>query len=169
MTNYSILDDKTKEDLKKEINTCAESFGGKSHFLQLIEAIRLERPHPLMAKNSSFKFKHGMIKWEKVIFRDKVLLLLDLIRNSESNGNLMPEKESKRYKTIMNLLRTLAPMEFQIRPKNNNDGEGFILKPFDVVNKTTSHLNFMFEAVFFLPTYIVKQVFNGSVKSRRKD
>ena len=60
-------------------------------------------------------------------------------------------------------------MEFVIQPKDNKDGTGFTLKAFDVINKTTSHLNFMFEALFFLPTYIVKQVFNGPIKGKRKD
>ena len=42
MTNYSLIDDATKEVLKKEINNLASSIGGKNHFLQLIEEIRMD-------------------------------------------------------------------------------------------------------------------------------
>ena len=166
MTDYNSLDDVTKEHLRKQINDCAQSLGGKNYFLQLLEAIRAEHHHPLMAKDLSFRFKHGIIKWKKVIFKDKVQLLIKLLKNSEINGNLMPKKGDKNYKTIMNLLRTLGPMKFKIQPKNSNDGDGYILHPFDIIDENTSQINFMFEVVFFLPLYIVKKVFNGPTKKR---
>ena len=163
MLSYNSLDDLTKQNLKKEINDCAQSLGGKNHFLHLLEEIRKERHHPLMAKNSSFRFSYGTVKWEKVIFKDKVHLLIKMIKDRENNGNLMPKKGDRKYKTVMNLLRALGPMKFEIRPKNNKDGDGFNLHPFDIIDENTSHLNFMFDIVFFLPIHIVKQVFNGPI------
>ena len=161
MTDYNSLDDVTKEDIRRQINDCAESLGGKNYFLQLLEAIRTEHQHPLMAKDLSFRFKHGIVKWKKVIFKEKVLLFIELFKNKTSNENIMPKKGDKRYKTIMNLLRTMGPMEFEIRPKNSKNGDGFILHPFDIIDENTLHLNFMFEVLFFLPLYIAKQVFNA--------
>ncbi|MBT5783147.1 hypothetical protein OAN38_03870 [Candidatus Marinimicrobia bacterium] len=161
MTNFNSLDDSLKEKFKYEINDLAKSFGGKSHFLQLIEEIRLEKPHPLMSKNSTFRFRHGTVKWEKVLYRDKVHLLIDLLRNNINDGNLMFEKGNKRYKAVLNLLRTLGPMKFKFKPKNNNDGEGFVLRPLELIDSKITRMNFMFEVVFFLPTHVVKQVFNG--------
>jgi len=163
MISYNSLDDLTKQNLKKEINDCALALGGKNHFLHLLEEIRKERHHPLMAKNLSFRFSYGTVKWEKVIFKDKVHLLIKMIKDRENNGNLMPKKGDRKYKTVMNLLRTLGPMKFEIRPKNNKDGDGFNLHPFDIIDENTSHLNFMFDVVFFLPIHIVKQVFNGPI------
>ena len=81
----------------------------------------------------------------------------------ENNENLMPKKGDRKYKTVMNFLRTLGPMIFEIRPKNKKDGDGFNLHPFDIIDENTSHLNFMFDIVFFLPIHIVKQVFNGPI------
>ena len=75
----------------------------------------------------------------------------------------MSKKGGRKYKTVMNLLRTLGPMKFEIRPKNNKDGDGFNLHPFDIIDENTSHLNFMFDVVFFLQIHIVKQVFNGPI------
>jgi len=166
MTDYNSLDDATKERLRKQINDCAQSLGGKNYFLQLLEAIRAEHHHPLMAKDLSFRFKHGIVKWKKVIFKDKVQLLINLLKNSEINGNLMPRKGDKRYKTIMNLIRTLGPMKFNIQPKNSNDGDGYILHPIDIIDENTSQINFMFEVVFFLPLYIVKKVFIRPTKKK---
>ena len=163
MISYNSLDDLTKQNLKKEINDCALALGGKNHFLHLLEGIRKERNHPLMAKNSSFRFSYGTVKWGKVIFKDKVHLLIKMIKDRENNGNLMPKKGDRKYKTVMNLLRALGPMKFEIRPKNNKDGDGFNLHPFDIIDENTSHLNFMFDIVFFLPIHIVKQVFNGPI------
>ena len=166
MTDYNSLDDVTKEDLRRQINDCAESLGGKNYFLQLLEAIRGEHHHPLMAKDLSFRFKHGIVKWKKVIFKDKVQLLIKLLKNNKINGNLMPKKGDKNYKTIMNLLRTLGPMKFKIQPKNSNDGDGYILHPIDIIDENTSQINFMFEVVFFLPLYIVKKIFIGPTKKK---
>ena len=163
MISYNSLDDLTKQNLKKEINDCALALGGKNHFLHLLEEIRKERHHPLMAKNSSFRFSYGTVKWGKVIFKDKVHLLIKMTKDRENNGNLMSKKGGRKYKTVMNLLRTLGPMKFEIRPKNNKDGDGFNLHPFDIIDENTSHLNFMFDIVFFLPIHIVKQVFNGPI------
>ena len=165
MTNYKLLDDATKQYYKKQITNCAQSLGGKNYFLQLLEEIRVTHPHPLMAKDYSFRFAHGIVKWKKVIFKEKVLLFIELFKNKTSNENIMPKKGDKRYKTIMNLLRTIGPMEFEIRPKNSKNGDGFILHPFDIIDENTLHLNFMFEVLFFLPLYIVKQVFNGPINN----
>ena len=165
MTNYKLLDDATKQYYKKQITNCAQSLGGKNYFLQLLEAIRVAHPHPLMAKDYSFRFAHGIVKWKKVIFKEKVFLLIELFKDRERNGNLMPNKGDKRYKTIMNLLRTIGPIEFEIRPKNSKNGDGFILRPFDIIDENTLHLNFMFEVLFFLPLYIAKQVFNGPINN----
>tara|TARA_B100001250_G_C19815826_1_gene798312 strand:+ start:2905 stop:3417 length:513 start_codon:yes stop_codon:yes gene_type:complete len=164
MTNYNSLDDVTREQLRQQINECAQSLGGKNYFLQLLEAIRAEGQHPLVAKDLSFRFNHGIVKWKKVIFKDKVHLLKKLLKNSETNGNLMPKKGEKNYKTIMNLLRTLGPMKFKIQPKNSNDGGGYILHPIDIIDENNSQINFMFEVVFFLPLYIVKKILIGPTK-----
>ena len=66
MIKYDSLDDDKKQDLKNQIIKYATSLGGKNHFLNLIEAVRLARPHPLMAKGACFRFNKGIIKWEKV-------------------------------------------------------------------------------------------------------
>ena len=166
MIIYNSLDDSTKQKLKEQIESCALSIGGKNHFLSLIEEVRDERIHPLLSKDSSFRFSYGLVKWGKVIFKDKVDLLIKITENQESNENLMLNKGEKNYKTIMNFLRTLGPITFEVNPKNKKDGSGFNFYAFDLIDEKTSHLNFMFEVVFFLPLYIVKKIFKGPINKK---
>tara|TARA_B110000263_G_scaffold35109_2_gene26849 strand:- start:954 stop:1463 length:510 start_codon:yes stop_codon:yes gene_type:complete len=161
MTNYESLDDEKKLDLKNQVIKNATSLGGKNHFLSLIESLRVSHPHPLMSKAASFSFDKGIIKWKKIIFKEKVDLLIRLSRDNDRDGNLMPKDGDRNYKTIINLLRTIGPMEFEIRPKNSKDGDGFVLRPIDIVDDNTCHINFMFEVLFFLPIQLVKKIFNG--------
>lgn len=166
MLDYNSLDNFTKQNLKEQITNCAHAIGGKNHFLSLIEEIREERIHPLLSKDSSFRFSHGLVKWGKVIFKDKVDLLITITKDRENNENLMLKKGDKNYKTIINFLRTLGPITFVVHPKNKKDGDGFNLHAFDIIDENTSHLNFMFDVVFFLPLYIVKKLFKGPINKK---
>ena len=164
MINYDSLDNGKKQDLNNQLIKAAASFGGKNHFLCLIEALRLAHPHPLMAKGACFRFNKGIIKWQKVIFKEKVNLLTTLIRDNDRNNNLMPKDGDRNYKTVMNLLRTIGPMKFEIRPKNSKDGDGFTLSPIEIIDKNTCEINFMFEVLFFLPIQLIKKMFIGAVR-----
>ena len=165
MTNYDSLDHGKKQDLKNQLIKYATSFGGKNHFLCLIEALRLAHPHPLMAKGACFRFNKGIIKWEKVIFKEKVNLLITLIRDNNRNNNLMPKEGHRNYKIIINLLRTIGPMKFEVRPKNSKDGDGFILRPIEIIDNNTCRINFMFEVLFILPIQLIKKIFIGPMKT----
>ena len=162
MTNYDSIDNDKKQVLKNELIKNATSLGGKNHFLSLIEAIRMAHPHPLIAKDASFRFNKGFIKWEKVIFKEKVNLLMTLINNKDSNLNLMPQKGSRNYKKIRNLMRTIGPIKFEVRPKNIKDGNGFIFNLIEIMDKNTCQLSFMFEVLFILPIKLIKKIYIGS-------
>lgn len=159
ITQYDSIDDEVKQDLKNQLIKNATALGGKNHFLSLIEAIRMAHPHPLMAKDASFRFKKGLIKWKKVIYKDKVNLLMKLIENSDGNKNLMPEKGDRNYKTVRNLMMTIGPIKFEVRPKNSKDGEGFIFNLIEIIDKNTCQLSFMFEVLFILPIKLVKKIY----------
>jgi len=158
MCDFNNLDENEKEKYHKMLNECAESFGGVNFFLQLLEGIRKQKPHPLTAKHSEFKFSRGHIRWEKVIFKDKLTLLLKVRVNESKNGNLLPSKDDKNYKNVMNLIRTLNPIEFVVTPKNLNDGEGFSFHAFDKIDEETTRLNPIFDAMFFCSVDTIKKV-----------
>lgn len=165
MCDFNKLDDSEKEKFHLMMMDCAEKFGGVNFFLQLLEAIRKNDKHALLAKHSEFKFSRGNIRWEKVIFKDKLSLLFKVRVLESERGNLLPPKDDKTYKNVMNLIRTLAPLEFTVTPKNANDGEGFSFKPFDRIDEDTTLLNPIFDAMFFCSVDTVKKVLAYTVKS----
>jgi hypothetical protein len=160
MCDFNNLDDAQKLIYHRQISECAASLGGVNFFLQLLEAIRKNKPHPLIGKNSQFNSPVGSVKWNKVIFKDKFDLLLKVRVNESKRGNLLPPKDDKSYKNVMNLIRTLNPIEFVITPKNPQDGKGFTLHPFDKIDEDTTRLNPLFDALFFCAVDTVKKVLN---------
>jgi hypothetical protein len=157
MRNNSLIDDVKKKVLKKEINKLASAIGGQNYFLKLIEELRTEKIHPLMSKRAYFKYSNGRVEWNKVIYQDKVKLLLDILRNSTFGQNIMLEEGQKRYKSVLNLLKTLKPIRFRVIPKNIKNGAGFTIMPLEIIDSKTTTINFMFLVIFILPVHIVKK------------
>ncbi len=156
MCDFTTLTDDEREIYRKRLLAIADDFGGVNFFLQLLEAIRERKQHPLLAKNSSFAFELGTIKWNKVIFADKLNLLIKIRENSLEN--LLPSVDNKEYKKVLNLLRTLKPIEFTFTPARVEDGEGFTIKVFDIIGDEKSVLNPLFDVIFFCSVEKVKKM-----------
>jgi len=165
MCDFNNLDSAAKTAYHTQLLKCAEAFGGVNYFLQLLEGIRKSKPHPLTAKNSEFRFSRGIVKWEKVIFKDKLTLLTAIRVNENKDGNLIPSADDKSFKKVMNLLRTIQPIEFSVMPKNNKDGEGFTFHAFDIIDKETTKINPIFDAVFFCSVDTIKKVLTYTPKA----
>jgi hypothetical protein len=160
MCDFNALDDEAKQAYHDRLSACARAFGGTNFFLQLLEAIRKTKPHPLMAKNCEFRFPLGTITWEKVIFKDKLTLLTETRVGESKRDNFLLDEADKRYKKVLNLVRTLAPITFTVQPKNAADGEGFSVRPFERIDETTTRLDPLFDALFFCSVETVKKVLN---------
>ncbi|NOQ29523.1 MAG: hypothetical protein GQ570_00220 [Helicobacteraceae bacterium] len=160
MCDFNNLDEETRSAYHAQLIECADSLGGKNFFLNLLEAIRKNKPHPLVAKTTTFSYANGTIKWNKVIFQDKISLLLKERVNESGRGNFLPKSSDKNYKTVMNLIRTLTPIEFKIKPKNRDDGAGFSVKAFDMISPEQTKINPLFDAIFFCSIETVKKVLN---------
>jgi len=160
MCDFNTLTDEEKKHHHEKLLQCANNFGGKNFFLHLLEAIRETKPHPLTAGNSEFKIELGDIKWNKVIFNDKLQLLLKARVNESKQDNLLPNKDEKNYKKILNVVRTLKPIVFQVKPADPQDGPGFFFQPFDVIDENKTKLNPVFDALFFCSVDTVKKVLN---------
>ena len=164
MCDFNSLTDDEKLIYHEKLITCAENFGGKNFFLQLLEAIRETKPHPLIAANSEFKIGLGSIKWNKVIFNDKLQLLLKTRVNESAQNNFLPDRDAKNYKKVLNLVRTLKPIVFHVKPEENEDGAGFFFQPFDMIDEHTTKLNPIFDALFFCSVGSVKKMLNYEPK-----
>jgi hypothetical protein len=158
MCDFNSLNSDQKEQYHIELTKCAESFGGRNFFLQLLEEIRETKPHPLTAISKEFSIDVGIIKWNKVIFNDKLLLLQKARTSEKKQNNLLPKEGAKGYKKILNLLRTLKPIVFTVKPQKRDVGNGFMLQPFVVIDENTTKINPLFDALFFCSMDVVKRI-----------
>ncbi len=158
MCDFHNLSDKEKLYYHNLLLNCANNFGGLNFFLQLIEKLRDSSAHPLCSRYKDFIFDLGTIRWGKIIFNDKVQLIERRRKEKHENGNFLPNTESKDYKRILNLIRTLSPITFSVRPSLRDDGEGFDFKAFDVIEDKITRINPVFDALFFCPIKTVKTI-----------
>lgn len=164
MCDFNILTDEEKKVHHEKLLKCANDFGGKNFFLHLLEAIRETKPHPLTSGSKKFEIDLGTISWNKVIFEDKLQLLLKARKKESEQDNLLPDKEEKSYKKVLNVVRTLKPIVFHVRPSDPKDGSGFFFQPFERIDENKTKLNPLFDAIFFCSVESVKQALNYTPK-----
>jgi hypothetical protein len=160
MCDFNNLTDEEKEHFYQLLTNCANNFGGRNFFLQLIEAIREAKAHPLCSRHQDFLSEFGTIRWGKIIFNDKVQLIEKMRKVKHENNNFLPKKEDKNYKRVLNLVRTLNPITFSVRPSLRDNGEGFDFPAFDTINSETTTINPIFDALFFCNIETVKKILN---------
>jgi len=147
MCDFNNLDDEAKALYQSELMKVVETLGSKNAFLQLIEEVRKSKPHPLVSKNLKFSFSRGEVRWNKVIFQDKLALLLKMRLDESERKNFLLEGDNKEAKKVLNLVRTLAPIKFIIRPKSGSNS--YELKAFIQLDEKTTILNPVFDIIFF--------------------
>ncbi|MDQ7068322.1 MAG: hypothetical protein Q9M40_10340 [Sulfurimonas sp.] len=82
MCNFNKLSNEAKASIHLFMTKAAHSVGGSNFLLALLEAMKSKQPHPLMFKACQISSNNTIIKWNKVIFKDKV----DLIQTDFSNA-----------------------------------------------------------------------------------
>jgi len=160
MCDFNNLTDTQKLHFHTILMTAANNYGGINFFLQLIEALRESSPHPLTSRHQDFLFDLGDIRWGKTIFKDKIELIKERRISRAKEESFLPLEEEKKYKKILNLIRTLEPITFSVRPSLRDDGEGFDFKAFETDENKQVQLNPLFEALFFCSVDTVKQILN---------
>lgn len=165
MCDFNTLTDEEKKLHHEKLLECANNFGGKNFFLQLLEAIRETKPHPLTSGNTRFEIELGTVSWNKVIFNDKLQLLLKARQNESKQDNFLPNKEEKNYKKVLNVVRTLKPIVFHVRPADPQDGSGFFFQAFSMIDENKTKLNPLFDALFFCSVETVKKALNYTPKA----
>ena len=161
MCNFNKQTQNTKELIHLFMTKAAENVGGTNFLLALIEAMKTKKPNPLMYKEKKISSNNTIIKWNKVVFKDKVDILEDILvghRSSEDpDFNILNNDNVKKKKAIVNMVRTLAPIGFIVTPQNPNDGGGFNFKVFDTIEDDNVKINPIFVAMFFCSTEFTKK------------
>ena len=147
--NFIDLDKETKEQLHTQILSNAMSIGGKNFFLQMIEDIKKAKPNALLNKSAKFHYLEGSISWKKSIYKDTLTLLFNAMQKEEKDGDMLEGLNPRKYKTTMNMMRTLKPIELKVRPKNLKYGDGFDLSILDISQEKKTKVSLMFKIIFF--------------------
>jgi len=161
MCNYNLQSQETKEFLHLFMTKAAQKVGGINFLLGLIETIKTTKPHPLLSKHTQIESQKVTLQWNKVIFKDKFDLLESIIvlhKSSQSEHlNILDIESPKKRKKVFNMVRTLAPIEFIVKPKNDADGEGFSFLVFETIKEDYVKLNPIFVAFFFCSVEFTKK------------
>ena len=167
MCNFNKQSEDTKALIHLFMKKAAENVGGANFLLALIEAMKTKKPNPLMFKGCQIASENTIIKWNKVVFKDKVEVLEEILaahRSSEDPSvNILSDKSDKKKKMIINMVRTLAPVEFVVTPQNHKDGTGFDFKVFETIEDDNVVLNPIFIAMFFCSTEFIKKALKHQI------
>ena len=161
MCNFNELTQEQQQTLHKLLTDASAKVGGTNFLLSLIEAIRDKKSSALLTKGSQIASNNTIIKWNKVIFKDKIDVLNSLITELRTDGKeefqLKTEKNDKKRKNILNMAKTLSPVEFSVKPQNINDGDGFTFKVFQTFNDDIVKFDALFIALFICSTELTKK------------
>ncbi len=161
MCNFNKQSADTKALIHLFMTKAAENVGGANYLLALIEAMKSKKPNALTLGAKQVSSNNTIIKWNKVIFKDKVDVIEKILvmhrSSDESDFNILNVENAKMKKNIINVIRALSPVEFVVTPQNQNDGAGFDFKIFDAVSNDDVKLNPIFIAMFFCSTEFTKK------------
>jgi len=153
MCNFNTQPDEVKSFLHLFMQKAAQSVGGVNFLLSLLEAIKSKAHHPLISRDCKIASNDVIIRWNKVVFKDKVDLIVEILalhKSYEGNSfNLLEDANTKRRKKILNMAKTLFPIEFVVTPQNHKNGSGFSFGVFDEMSDESIKFNPIFIAFFF--------------------
>jgi len=161
MCNFNKQNEETKMLIHLFMTEAAQNIGGVNYLLALIEAMKIKKPNALIYNAKQVSSNNTIIKWNKVVFKDKLMVLDEILsvhRSSENpDFNILADKSEKKRKAIINMARTLAPIEFIVTPQNPNDGAGFSFKVFTTMEDDKIEMNPIFVSMFFCSTEFIKK------------
>ena len=167
MCNFNNQDEDTKALIHLFMTKSADSIGGVNFLLGLLEAMKEKKPNALMFKACHIDSDEATIKWNKIVFKDKLDVLEEVIRSRKSTDtgefNILEDDSAKKKKKILNMVKTLAPIEFTVTPKNEENGGGFNFKVFESVEDDKVLINPLFAAMFFCSTEYMKKVLKYTI------
>ena len=95
--------------------------------------------------------------WNKVIYPETFDLLLTAIITEEREGDMLKGLKERDQKRVVNMLKTLNPVELTIKPKNIKDGEGFSISIVDTSDAQKTKISLLFKILFFHNITFAKQ------------
>ena len=167
MCNFNNQTEDTKALIHLFLTKAAQNVGGVNPLLVLIEAMKAQKPHALTYKACKIDSEKATITWNKLVFKDKFEVLESVLvahRSSEDpDFNILNNDNQKQKKKILNMVKTLAPIEFIVTPKDSEDGGGFNFKVFDTIENDCVKINPIFVSMFFCSTEFTKKALKYTI------
>ncbi len=163
--HFNDLTNEQKQKLHEELVANANSIGGKNFFLQMIENIKEEKPHPLLNVTATYHYPTGVLSWKKSIYKETLSSLFDAMRREEKDGDMLNGLKPKDYKNTMNMIRALKPVQITVKSKKEPELEGFSLYILDSSVPKKTKVSLMFKILFFYNVDFAKQVLNFDITS----
>jgi hypothetical protein len=169
MCNFNKLDEDTKAFLHIFMTKAAQTLGGANFLLALVEAIRATKPHPLTTSKCEIKSPHATLKWNKIIFKDKLMVIEEiLLAHKTQEGvsyNILDQKSQKMKKRVINMLKTLAPIKFTVTAKNEAQEGDFEFEIFEKIDLEGNYakLNPAFVSLCFCSVEFTKKALKHEV------
>lgn len=161
MCNFNKQNDDEKALMHLLLKKCADSVGGVNFLLGLMEAMKEKKPNPLIYSGCKIESKELVIKWNKIVFKDKFDVLEEIIYSHKSSDgadfNILECESQKKKKKILNMVKTLAPVEFIVATKAEANQNGFDFKIFETIEEDFVKINPIFATLFFCSTDYVKK------------
>jgi hypothetical protein len=161
MCNFNKQNEDTKAFIHLFMKKCADALGGTNFLLGLLEAMKEKRPNALMFSGCKIDSKEASIRWNKIVFKDKLDVLEEIILSHKSSEkqdfNILQNDSEKKKKKILNMVKTLAPIEFTITPLSTQNTEGFSFKVFETIEDDYVKINPIFVAIFFCSVEYTKK------------
>lgn len=153
--NFNALDNSVKQAMHEELLQYANQLGGINFFLQLIESIKAEKVNPLLKQSSTFHYPKGKITWNKMIYKTTLTALFTALKREDKQGDMLQGANPKEYKEIMNMMKTLKPLEINIEPEELEPLSFLVL---DTSQEKKTKISFLFKVIFFYNIGFAKQV-----------
>jgi len=167
MCNFNKQNEDTKALIHLFLTKAAQNVGGVNPLLALIEAMKAQKPHALTFRACKIESDKTVIAWNKIVFKDKFEVLEQILLTHKSSENpdfnILANDNQKQKKKILNMVKTLAPIEFIVTPKESNDGGGFNFKVFETIEQNYVKINPIFVAMFFCSTEFTKKALKYTI------
>lgn len=161
MCNFSKQSADTKALIHLLMKKCAEAVGSPNFLLGLVEAMKEKKPNALIVTACKVDSKELKISWNKIVFKDKFDILEEVVRSRKSSENqefnILENDSLKKKKKIINMVKTLAPVEFTVIVKNSPEPAGFNFKIFEKIEENYVTVNPIFAAMFFCSAEYMKK------------
>jgi hypothetical protein len=161
MCNFNKQNEETRAMIHLFMKKASENVGGTNFLLALMEAMKVQRPNALVYKGCKISSDKTTIEWNKIVFKDKFEILEAILLSHKSSEtpdfNILKNDNVKQRKKILNMVRTLTPLEFIVTSNDSADGAGFNFKVFETIEDDYVKINPIFVAMFFCSTEFTKK------------